>query len=173
MSKIDRSRQQRHPLPALIQKILPPSPSKAGKVQDLDFDALFEELRIADQKAKERGTDTPIRSDMAAIVSSRPFQRIPKKNVKLPRKISAVGRPGLGDGLAVDGNHHVVMSPRPIDHPKNCPTSVPKDSGKLLRGSSRLPRRPPLPRWDLPPCNGPTEFVGSCYGKMAPQLQRT
>ncbi|GLB37953.1 hypothetical protein LshimejAT787_0410040 [Lyophyllum shimeji] len=129
-----------HPLPSLIQKILPPSPSTAAVSPDTDFERLvarLRETRISAENPPHPGLTLP--SPSKPIQSPQPRRAVHLKALdKLNAKVTSGG---------------VVAARNVKDRGLYQPTArlsapKPKPKEKPFRGG-KLPSRPPLPRWDL------------------------
>lgn len=106
---------------------MPPSPSKAILSPKEDFG------RIAESSGAQSAMGLKIE------------KLTPAKNV--PLATSAYQDTGVKAG--VRDNPKIKTTPGVATRAPSTPTPVQRPKEKPLRGYARLPRRPPLPRWDL------------------------
>ncbi|KAG5650949.1 hypothetical protein H0H81_010427 [Sphagnurus paluster] len=118
-----------HPLPSVIQNILPPSPSAAQLSPGSDFERLI---------AKLRETRVPEKTHHSPSKATQQLQPQPRHTI---------------NGMAIDNLNANAKAGGAKDRGllvttarQNAPK--PKIKEKPFRGG-RLPVRPPLPRWDL------------------------
>ncbi|KAF5375492.1 hypothetical protein D9615_009172 [Tricholomella constricta] len=128
-----------HPLPSVIQKILPPSPSAAQLSPGTDFERLVAKLR--ETRLSEKSPPHP----GLAMPS-------PSKPIHQPQPRHAINLKAIGN-LNAKVNHGGVSARSIKEQGLFLPTArldapKPKLKEKPFRGG-KLPVRPPLPRWDL------------------------
>ncbi|KDR75549.1 hypothetical protein GALMADRAFT_156550 [Galerina marginata CBS 339.88] len=145
----------RRSIPLVIRKVLPPAPSKASVRKP---EASFEMMVLNLKKLREEGRS---KSDVASsgIAASRIEVYAPQS-----RRLIDMKNFGTDAAKAKTNSHDVVENSahtKAIDA-RRCLTVIkdenrdgaspavvtPKPKKNALRGNAKLPKRPPIPRWD-------------------------
>ncbi|KAG5644517.1 hypothetical protein DXG03_008259 [Asterophora parasitica] len=135
-----RTTNAEHPLPSVIQKIVPPSPAAVQLSPGTDFERLvakLRETRVSEKNPPHPGLAMP--SPSKPIHQPQPRHAI---NMKAIGNLNAKANPGLVPARSVTERGPFLPTAR-LSAPK------PKDKEKPFRGGGKLPVRSPLPRWDL------------------------
>ncbi|KAF8161399.1 hypothetical protein B0H34DRAFT_796197 [Crassisporium funariophilum] len=133
-------------LPAVIKNVLPPSPSKACVFPiDMDFETMVNNLKQTRERETVQSRSAKPTHEPLILHSPQPSHLIDLKrfgkdadmNVSSPDRKGAANPKELFGEIKADEN----AGSEPI--------SIPRPKGKALRGNNKLPRRPPIPQWDL------------------------
>ncbi|KAF9463618.1 hypothetical protein BDZ94DRAFT_1258707 [Collybia nuda] len=127
------------PLPSVIQKVMPPSPSKARISPGEDFESLVENMRSYQSKSLLRSALSSSQKSLSSI-PPRDVRILPKTSDKIQAIKEIVERPVAPKRLDLRAPSAPLPPPAML---------APKPKERPLRGYGKLPRRPPLPRWDL------------------------
>ncbi|KAG6819062.1 hypothetical protein H0H93_015851 [Arthromyces matolae] len=127
-------------LPSVIQRILPPSPSAAELSPTSDFERLISKYR--DMCSSDGGT-SPTRT----VFDSQPPS--PSMSVSELKPQKAVDKSvGIVKQQVAPWTKQDAVKERPPFQPISARMNAARPK-KPFRGGTRLPPRPPLPRWDL------------------------
>lgn len=160
--------------PQLMRKVLPPSPSKASLARALpefSFSDMVEELK----RSREAEDVNPSPKKVASAVE----ETNPTFEVRAPQPTRLINLKNLGLDAGAIFHPKIEDSPSVVKDSasgvgdKNrefvAPVEVSKPKQDRFRGGAKMPRRPPLPRWEVDDV-GPRGHYG--YGLGIPRHVR-
>ncbi|CAA7260492.1 unnamed protein product [Cyclocybe aegerita] len=148
----------KYPVPHVIRRVLPPSPSKASIARpELSFEDMVMDLKSRRFRAIQNSSPTATETSSSKlapgpeVVCPQPRRLIDMKNLGREAVLSALG----SDGADIENGSRpkkAEASETAVEKDENAasgPIPIPKHKQAPLRGSAKLPRRPPIPRWDV------------------------
>ncbi|KAJ3506340.1 hypothetical protein NLJ89_g6924 [Agrocybe chaxingu] len=147
----------KYPVPHVIRRVLPPSPSKASIARpELTFEDMVMDLksrRIRGGQNSNPTTEAPSAklAPGLEVVCPQPRRLIDMKNFGREAVLSALGSHDVDieNGSRPKKTEATEIAAERDENGASGPLPVPKIKQAPLRGSAKLPRRPPIPRWDV------------------------